>query len=130
MDMYKNLSLSEKLEDVFEKILKGHITNKMIAEVFSSLKLKGYNYTDIKNALLSAGDLEPSIKTDVYSRDQIKKIFNWEERALQENLKKWKLPHSSKNKLYKKEAIKAAAENAGWSYHDGAWWKPRPKRKD
>jgi hypothetical protein len=129
--MSKNQSLSDQLQDVFEKILKGHITNQMIAEVFSRLRLKDYNYTDIKTALLKAGDIEPTIKTEVYTREEIMRIFNWEDRALAENLKKWGLPHSSKKKYYDIASIHEAAKKAGWRHdaENGLWFKPKPNKK-
>lgn len=122
------LSLKDQCESVFESILKGTITVEMIAQVFSNLKAKGYNYSEIKTALLDAGDREPQIETDIYTRQDLMRIFNWQDRSLRDNLLLWGLPHLWKT--YKKVVIHEAASKAGWVYSTewGAWQKPRTKR--
>lgn len=119
------ISLREKLEQVFEHILEGHITNQMIAEVFVKLEGKGYVYSDIKNSLHSAGDIVNRIPRDFYSREDIMRDFNWGERAMQENFKKWNLPYSAKHKLYTRTLIEMTAINFGWKQLNGSWIKPK-----
>lgn len=121
-------SLNDRCESVFESILKGTTTVEMIAQVFSNLKAKGYNYSEVKTALLKAGVLEPQIETDTYTRQDLMRIFNWQDRSLRDNLLGWGVPHLLKT--YKKSDIHEAASKAGWVYSAewGAWQKPRPKK--
>jgi hypothetical protein len=120
-------TLTEKLYEVFSKICENKLSDKTIAEAFAKLRAEGKQPEDIKLALLRAGDLENSIPKNVYTRNDLKKIFNWEERALKENLEKWGLPTSSRIPSYSKESIHKAAEAAGWreDKENGAWIRPR-----
>lgn len=129
--MTKGTSLTEMLQNLFEHILKGNITTRTIAETFINLERKGYVYSDIKNALHSAGDIVNTIPRDFYSREQIMRDFSWGERAMHENLKKWGLPSSSKHNTYTKTEIETAAIHFGWTQANGKWIKPkygRPKK--
>ena len=117
-------SLEERCEFVFKNIIKGNITAEMIANVFRKLKLANLNYSDLKNTLLRAGDLEPNIPSNVYFREEICRLFNWSDRTFRDNMRKWELELLP---YYSKDLIEDVAQQNGWRFRDGRWVPPKKR---